>query len=913
MGLLARGRFGMTAETFLNGKVTMLLGDVRAMLKTLPDDHFDCVCTSPPYWGLRNYGTGKWEGGDVDCQHDRVGTDRTPWANSVKGPGNPGKNGDTYANMTKFTGGHCSKCEAVYVDEQIGMESTLAEHISVMVDVFREVRRVLKPTGVCWINYGDCYATAPNGRSAADTKLKGDDDRTFRDKPFSTVGPIFVPDHESGDRRGRSGNKGSGGQAGNTGRIVANGKRITAGEDRDDVDVGGWGLRDDGLRWRGGGYLKAKDLCMVPERLFIALQDDGWWIRSKLPWIKRNGMPESVTDRPANSLEQVALLTKSERYWYDADAVRKAASASTNSRVAQNVASQTGSARANGGAKTNGNMKAVVRKPGVTPKSVGDETNIKAKDSWHESTTEVLNERNFRNTDLFFSSIEIPFGLISDGDGTPLAIDANPQGFSEAHFACVDDATEALTPRGWRLHAELSDGDEIAAYDRDKGIAFWQRATFHRYPFDGELVAIEKRDSSQRLTENHRCLVRRRVSGEGVVEAGKLKPGMQVPVSANLVVSESPGYGETFAALLGWYLTEGEKKRGQWIRIYQSLSANPKKVEAIRSLLRELGADFKESKRSREWRGRPSIEIVFSVRGDVAESLYMASPRKDASWSWLSWPISEIRAFVDAVIDGDGHRRSDGRCCVVQKDRGFLDIIQGMGMRLGWRGHIAPKKEGCFVLYLTDGRWLTLRSADGVHTPIGRERYSGTVWCPSVESTFWVARRAGKPFITGNTFPVALIEPLIKAGTSEAGNCPHCGSPWSRETEKTAMVIRKTARNEERGTRTGTSGTMVSPARSVTTGWTPSCDCPEHEPEPAKVLDPFGGSGTTALVAATLGRNSTIIELNPEYATLAKARIEAAFMGREEGSRHMVKQLGKDKAPFEPGSLFAPIDSEAAE
>jgi hypothetical protein len=75
------------AETFLDGKVTILLGDVRAMLKTLPDDHFDCVVTSPPYWGLRDYGTGRWEGGDIDCAHERVGTDRTPWANSVKGPG----------------------------------------------------------------------------------------------------------------------------------------------------------------------------------------------------------------------------------------------------------------------------------------------------------------------------------------------------------------------------------------------------------------------------------------------------------------------------------------------------------------------------------------------------------------------------------------------------------------------------------------------------------------------------------------------------------------------------------------------------------------------------------------------------------------------------------------------------------
>jgi DNA modification methylase len=82
-------------------------------------------------------------------------------------------------------------------------------------------------------------------------------------------------------------------------------------------------------------------------------------------------------------------------------------------------------------------------------------------------------------------------------------------------------------------------------------------------------------------------------------------------------------------------------------------------------------------------------------------------------------------------------------------------------------------------------------------------------------------------------------------------------------------------------------------------------------PEGGHVLDPFGGAGTTGLVARQLKRNATLIELNPEYATLARARIEAAFMGKEEGSRHMVKQLGKDKVPFEPGSLFADLDTSA--
>jgi DNA modification methylase len=217
--------------------VSILVGDVRARLVELPDDHFDCVVTSPPYWGLRDYG----------------------------------------------------------VEGQLGLEPTLAEHIETMVAVLAEVRRVLKPQGTLWLNYGDCYATTPNGRSAADTKAAGGDDRTFRDKPFSTIQDV----------------------------------------------------------------LKPKDLCMVPNRLAIALQEAGWWVRSEIIWAKPNPMPESVTDRPATSHEKIFLLTKGPRYFYDAGAVRQGLAPASVARLAQDVDAQAGSLRANGGAKSNGPMKAV--------------------------------------------------------------------------------------------------------------------------------------------------------------------------------------------------------------------------------------------------------------------------------------------------------------------------------------------------------------------------------------------------------------------------------------------------------------------------------------------------------------------------------------------------------------------------
>lgn len=206
----------------LDGRVTIHLGDVLAMLRAMPDDSVDCVITSPPYWGLRDYG----------------------------------------------------------VDGQIGMERTLGEHLETLVAVFEEVRRVLKPTGTLWLNYGDCYATQPNGRSAADTKAAGDDDRTFRDKPISTVGPVY--DRDGGSKGGgkRGANKGNANAPG-PGRVVA------------------------------GGYLKPKDLCLIPERLIIALQEAGWWVRAKCTWGKPNAMPDSSGDyRPATAHEELYCLVK---------------------------------------------------------------------------------------------------------------------------------------------------------------------------------------------------------------------------------------------------------------------------------------------------------------------------------------------------------------------------------------------------------------------------------------------------------------------------------------------------------------------------------------------------------------------------------------------------------------------------
>lgn len=193
-------------------RVDIYQGHVLDMLAALPDESVHCVVTSPPYWGLRDYGLPAvvWPDG---------------WSGSL------------------------------------GLEPTPALYVEHMVAVFREVRRVLRADGTCWLNLGDCYFTSPHGPIGANSS-----------DPKSAV-------------RERQGTQ-------------ANRQRSIAG-------------------------LKHKDLVGIPWRVAFVLQDDGWYLRSDIIWHKPNTMPESVTDRPTKAHEYVFLFAKSPHYFYDIEAVKE--------------------------------------------------------------------------------------------------------------------------------------------------------------------------------------------------------------------------------------------------------------------------------------------------------------------------------------------------------------------------------------------------------------------------------------------------------------------------------------------------------------------------------------------------------------------------------------------------------------
>lgn len=246
----------------------ILQGNALTVLRELDGETIDTCVTSPPYYGLRDYGTSRWIGGIEDCDHIvkeiRTGLGLAYSPASVRGGGRKVK------TIPKIQANkNCPKCGAIRIDDQIGLEETPEEYISRLVEVFREVRRVLKNDGTLWVNIGDSYAGSGKG-GAAYPESAGN-----------------YKHYKQGTNRGMIGAKA--------------------------VTTVGW------------GDCKPKDLIGIPWRLAFALRDDGWYLRQDIIWHKPNAMPESVKDRCTKSHEYIFLLSKSARYYFNSEAIEEPA------------------------------------------------------------------------------------------------------------------------------------------------------------------------------------------------------------------------------------------------------------------------------------------------------------------------------------------------------------------------------------------------------------------------------------------------------------------------------------------------------------------------------------------------------------------------------------------------------------
>jgi DNA modification methylase len=274
--------------------------------------------------------------------------------------------------------------------EPYGLEPTLELYIQHTVEILRECRRVLRKDGVLFWNIGDSYAN--------DGKWGGE-----------TGGKQAYLDDDNRKRVGRE-------------------KRKTG--------------------------LKPKDLCLIPQRVAIAAQADGWWVRSMIVWAKPNPMPESCTDRPTDAYEHIIMLTKSERYYWDADAVREPAATGWNGSSFTNERDAAVYANLGRGPR---NAFGYTSK-GTHSRGTGDggpKARARAADGvhegWAESTAEVLGYRNMRNVWMFAT-----------------------QPYSEAHFATFPEEL----PRRCILAATSAKGA------CEQCGAPWERVTRRRVQFE---------------------------------------------------------------------------------------------------------------------------------------------------------------------------------------------------------------------------------------------------------------------------------------------------------------------------------------------------------------------------------------------------------------------------------------------
>jgi len=206
--------------------INIVQGNCIDKIKELDDNSIDCVVSSPPYYGLRDYG----------------------------------------------------------VNGQFGLEKTYQEYLANTVKVFETFKPKLKDTATIWWNVGDSYSSKPTGNIGKSIKQKSNN-----------------------------------------------------------------GSHDNFTRLDKTSDITEKNLMMIPNRVAIALQEAGWYIRSEIIWHKPNPMPESVRDRPTSAHEKIWLITKNKKYYYDADAIKEPLAVSSIPRLNQNIKNQKGSARGNGG------------------------------------------------------------------------------------------------------------------------------------------------------------------------------------------------------------------------------------------------------------------------------------------------------------------------------------------------------------------------------------------------------------------------------------------------------------------------------------------------------------------------------------------------------------------------------------
>jgi site-specific DNA-methyltransferase (adenine-specific) len=507
-----------------------------------------------------------------------------------------------------------------------------------------------------------------------------------------------------------------------------------------------------------------KCLLMIPSRFAIEMINRGWTLRNTLIWHKDNAMPSPIKDRFTVDFEYVFFFSKNKKYYFETqrephkeDSVRRACRGRSSDKLDAGQYS----------------------------------TSYKEDYKGYEDIKGKLERGELR-------------GVHPDGRNMRTTWTINTKPNSEEHYACVDVETECLTISGWKKYYELKKGMIIASFDLLNNQLQWERLEdLFIYDYNDDLIEITNPTINFCFTPNHRMICknwngkRKKWSNFYIKNADKITSHDRFPVSSNW---ENGSFGlseneptHDMCELLGWICAEGYY-RDYSINIYQSLTANKEKCERIEYLLKNEKIKFSKhisEKKSGNYKG--SKCVCFGIAWSRAMNIFSIIPNKKPTYNMLLWSKEGIQRFIDGFIDGDGHRRKDGRIIITQKDEITIDIIMILCFRLGYSVIKSSKKEynknpSCFALYLTNRKLCSARSSSNSRLNVIRKKYIGKVWCPKTKQGTFVARRHGRILITGNSYPIELCEIPIRAGCPEF-ICKKCGKIREKIYTKQEIVM----------------------------------------------------------------------------------------------------------------------------
>ncbi len=930
---------------FADDHLTVYIGDCREVMAAMPAESVHCVVTSPPYFGLRDYGTATWEGGDAECDHlERTGGTGKSTLGEASGGHAISEAGQVRSTERSFVPAKhtCRKCGARRVDDQIGLEVTPGEYVADMVAVFREIKRVLRDDGTVWLNLGDSYAGT--GKSG-------------------------------GGEQGHRAENGAGAP--------------TAGR------PGEW------LNFRPAPEgLKNKDLVGIPWRTAFALQADGWYLRSDIVWClsatTRLYARTPHAEGPATIHDLVRLdpatveLWTGERWTHvrgwssrQADTIRLTLrSGERISTTAEHRWPTTKGLRATSELVAGDVLRAARLPEPEQPTGPALDNDLAwfaglylAEGSRSDDAIQIAGHAREVARHERVADIARRFGgssVMHRGPGNSVSVVVHGAFLDAAikHFIAGRTALDKhLHPRAWRssdatlrafmdgylagdgaydskndrwrlgfgdnaqwadslrtlaarLGATLTLAPSLARIGRTlvfeayRGEWRWASRVHHNAKDRGEVIKIEHRGSTEVWDIGVAAEPHLFALASGVLTHNS-KPN-PMPES----VTDRPTKAHEYVFLLTksatyYFDQEAVRESGQ------SRSEAP--VSAVRE---GPGAASRQSRDPRGTGEGPSAGAPVLLLHPEGQGVTAAvSPERQGQGEPSPWGPQTSGEHGDREhADGSRMGRDQGRSASAMPllwGEGSADDGPPGAAVEGWPAQRGERGSGLSELQQREGKPLDKQRA------LGKATYSGfnDRWDASVDNgtapvgrnirSVWTIATQPYPGAHFATFPEKLVEPCVKAGTSERGVCPECGAPWMRETGRScascAAFIPTQGKScpecghvndwkAERGLssdlgttdwsspgkgtprKLGASGkdATVGSSKGFATGWRPSCACGGQnipDPIPATVLDPFAGSGTTGRVANRLSRRAILIDLSAEYIDQAMLRNAQAPLG----------------------------------